>query len=163
FRALVWGPAVETADGLGAAERERALAHGSRLFWRAFWGLAILAGLAETVVLAAKSAVVFHTGQLGALAHPADAYRLVAASRFGDLLGWRCGALLVLVAIAFVVWNAETAEEPVVTERRWSLALMGLFGLTTLTLLADQGHASQAPLAPLSVTADAVHLAGAAI
>jgi putative copper export protein len=51
----------------------------------------------------------------------------------------------------------------VVSERRWSLALMGVFGLAALTMLADQGHASQAPLAPLSVAADAVHLAGAAI
>ena len=72
---------------------------GRKTFWRAFWALTILAGLAETAVLAAKSAVVFHTGLIGALVHPTDAYRLVAASRFGDLLGWRCGALLVLVAI----------------------------------------------------------------
>jgi putative copper export protein len=36
-------------------------------------------------------------------------------------------------------------------------------GLAALTFLADQGHASQAPLAPLQVAADAVHLAGAAI
>jgi copper transport protein len=163
FRLLVWGPAVETAGGLSLADRASAMRHGRKTFWRAFWALTILAGVAETAVLAAKSAVVFHTGIIGALTHPTDAYRFVAASRFGDLLGWRCGALLVLVAIAFVVWNAETAEEPAVTERRWSLALMGLFGLTALTLLADQGHASQAPLAPLSVAADAVHLAGAAI
>ena len=162
FRALVWGPAVEMAGGLGAAERERALGHGSRLFWRSFWGLAILAGLAETVVLAAKSAVVFHTGLLAALLHPSDAYRLAAASRFGDLLGWRCGALCLLVAVAFVAWNTETAEPPS-AGRRSAMAGMGLIGLAALTLLADQGHASQAPLAPFQVAADAVHLAGAAI
>ena len=163
FRLLVWGPAVAEAGGLSLADRASAMRNGRKTFWRAFWALTILAGLAETAVLAAKSAVVFHTGVIGTLAHPTDAYRLVAASRFGDLLGWRCGALLVVVAIGFVVWNAETAEEPVVSERRWSLALMGVFGLAALTMLADQGHASQAPLAPLSVAADAVHLAGAAI
>jgi putative copper export protein len=38
-----------------------------------------------------------------------------------------------------------------------------LFGVAALTLLADQGHASQAPLAPLSVAADATHLGAAAI
>lgn len=162
FRLLVWGPAVEGTDGLGAAERESALLHGRRVFWRAFWSLVILAGVAETAVLAAKSAVVFHTGMIGALTHPAAAYRLVAASRFGDLLGWRFAAILVLVAIAFVTWSAETAEAPS-AGRRWALALMGLFGVAALTLLADQGHASQAPLAPLSVATDAVHLAGAAI
>jgi copper transport protein len=162
FRLLVWGPAIETADGLGAAERERALGDAQRTFWRAFWSLVVLAGLAETAILAAKSAVVFHTGFIGGLTHPTAAYRLVAASRFGDLLGWRFAAILALVAIAFVTWSAETAEPPS-AGRRWALVLMGLFGLAALTLLADQGHASQAPLAPLSVTADAVHLAGAAI
>ena len=33
---------------------------------------------------------------------------------------------------------------------------MGLLGVAALTLLASQGHASQAPLAPLSIAADAV-------
>jgi putative copper export protein len=40
---------------------------------------------------------------------------------------------------------------------------MALLGVTALTLLATQGHASQAPLAPLSIAADATHLAAAAI
>jgi copper transport protein len=35
--------------------------------------------------------------------------------------------------------------------------------VTALTLLASQGHASQAPLAPLSVAADATHLAAVAV
>jgi putative copper export protein len=39
---------------------------------------------------------------------------------------------------------------------------MGLLCVAALALLAGQGHASQAPLAPLQVTADAAHLAGAA-
>jgi copper transport protein len=150
FRALVWGPALARA---GTPE---ALRDGQRLFWRAFWTLAILAGAAEGTVLAAKSGVVFHTGLVAALLHPGAAYRLAAASRFGDLLGLRYGALLVLVAVAFVTWSAES-------ESRGPLALMGALGVAALTLLADQGHASQAPLAPLSVAADAVHLAGAAV
>ena len=40
---------------------------------------------------------------------------------------------------------------------------MAALALAALTLLAGQGHASQAPLAPLSVAADAVHLAAVAI
>ena len=162
FRAFVWGPAVKTATGLDAAERETALRHGQRIFWRAFWSLAVVTGLAETSVLAAKTAVVFHTGFFGALTHPDAAYRLVAASRFGDLLGWRCGALFALIGVGFVIWSAEKESEPTSGER-WPLALMGLFGVAAVTLLASQGHASQAPLAPLSVAADAVHLGGAAI
>jgi len=162
FRALVWGPAVATANGLGAADRESALRRGQRLFWRAFWSLAVIAGVAETLVLLAKSAVVFHTSLISAVLHPGEAYHLVAASRFGDLLGWRCGALSLLVAVAFVTWSAESEGAPT-AGRRGPHALMAALGLSTLTLLASQGHASQAPLAPLSVAADAVHLAGAAI
>ena len=162
FRALVWDPAVEIAGGPPPDERARALRDGRRLFWRAFWALAVLAATAETIVLAAKSAVVFHTGLGGAILHPDDAYRLVAASRFGDLLGLRCGALFLLVAVAFAAWNAETGAPPA-PARRGALALMALLAIAPLTLLADQGHASQAPLAPLSVAADAVHLTAVAL
>jgi copper transport protein len=162
FRALVWGPAVAAARGLGAEERETALRHGQELFWRAFWALAVLAGVAESGVLLAKSAVVFHTGLLAAALHPSNTYGLVSASRFGDLLGWRLGALLALVAVAFALWSLERAGAPS-AGRRGPLGVMALLGVAALTLLATQGHASQAPLAPLSVAADATHLAGAAI
>ena len=162
FRILVWGPAVGAADGLAAADREGALRLGQRLFWRAFWALAVLAGVAETTVLAAKSAVVFHTGIVGAVLDPVNAYHLVGVSRFGDFLGWRCGALFVLVAVAFVTWSAENAGAASAV-RRGPYALMGLLGVAALTLLAGQGHASQAPFAPLEVAADATHLGAAAI
>jgi copper transport protein len=162
FRALVWAPAVQTARGVSGAERDSAVRDGQRMFWRAFWGLALVAGAAETGVLAAKSAVVFHTGLITALLHPADAYRLVAASRFGDLLGWRCGALSLLVAVAFSTWNRESEGPPSVGPRG-PVALMGLLGVAALTLLAAQGHASQAPIAPLSVAVDATHLTAVAI
>jgi copper transport protein len=162
FRALVWGPAVTHARSVGAAERERALRGGQRLFWRAFWALTALAGLAEATVLAAKSAVVFHTGLLAAALDPAAASHLVSASRFGDLLGLRYIVPVVLVAIAFAVWTAESSGPPSAA-RRGPLASMGLLCVAALTLLAAQGHASQAPPAPLQVAADAAHLAGAAI
>jgi copper transport protein len=162
FRALVWAPAVEAVCAPRAAERAIALQHERRLFWRAFWALTALAGVAEAAVLHAKSAVVFHTGLAAALVHPADASHLVAATRFGDLLGWRGGALLALVAVGFFAWTAEDARGPSTQERR-SAAVMMLLATAALALLAEQGHASQAPLAPLSVAADTGHLAGAAI
>jgi copper transport protein len=164
FRALVWGPAVTraAARGLAEAERDSALRHGRRLFWRTFWSLAVLAGAAEATVLAAKSGVVFHTGLVAATLHPGAAYRLVAASRFGDLLSLRYGALLLLVAVAFVTWSAESASAPS-AGRRGPLTLMGVLGVAALTLLAGQGHASQAPLAPLSIAADAAHLSAVAV
>jgi copper transport protein len=40
---------------------------------------------------------------------------------------------------------------------------MGLLAITALTLLAGQGHASQAPLAPLQVATDAAHLTAVAL
>ena len=162
FRALVWGPAVGAARGLRADERETALRHGQRLFWRAFWALAVFAGVAETAVLMAKTAVVFHAGLGAALVHPADASRLVAATRFGDLFGWRSGALLALFAIGFFTWTAEAGRAPSAGRRR-ALAVMALVAIAALALLAGQGHASQAPLAPLSIAADTGHLAAAAI
>jgi copper transport protein len=164
FRMLVWGPAVAdaAARGLSDADREAALRRGQRLFWRTFWGLAVLAGVAEAAVLAAKSAVVFHTGLVTAALEPQSALHLVAASRFGDLLGWRSAALFALIAVAFLTWSAESGRAPS-GERRGPFVLMGLLALTALTLVSTQGHASQAPLPPLSIAADAVHLAGAAI
>jgi copper transport protein len=162
FRALVWGPAVRAACGRPGGERGAALRDGQRWFWHAFWTLAAVAGLAETGVLAAKSAVVFHTGLVAAVLHPADAYRLVSASRFGDLLGWRCGALFLLVVVAFAAWNAES-EEPPSVGGRGPAALMGVLGVAALTLLAAQGHASEAPLAPLSIAFDATHLTAVSV
>ena len=162
FRALVWGPVVEAVCGPRAAERVIALRYERRVFWRAFWAVAVFAGIAEAAVLAAKSAVVFHTGLVAALAHPADAYRLVAATRFGDLFGWRGGALVALVAVGFFAWTADDGRG-LSTGRRRSLAVMALLVTAALSLLAGQGHASHAPLAPLSVAADIAHLAAAAV
>lgn len=162
FRALVWAPAVAAADGLSDGERQNARRGGTRLFWRAFWALTVVAGAAEGTVLAAKSAVAFHTGLVAAALDPGAASHLISASRFGDLLGWRYVALLVLVGIAFTVWTLESAGAPA-PGRRGPLAAMGLLCVAALALLAAQGHASQAPIAPLQVPADAAHLAGAAI
>jgi putative copper export protein len=159
---LVWEPAVRATGALRPDEHDRALRGGRQAFWHAFWALAILTGVAEAGVIAAKSAVVFHTGLVSALMHPADAYRLIAASRFGDLVGWRCGALFALVALAFVTWNDETARSPAPV-RRGPFGLMALAGMAALTILAAQGHASQAPLAPLSVAVDAVHLTAVSV
>jgi copper transport protein len=106
--------------------------------------------------------VAFHTGLAAAAVDPSAASHLISASRFGDLLGWRYIALLTLAAVAFVVWTLETAAvRP--AGRRAPLAAMALLCLAALTMLAAQGHASQAPLAPVQVAADVAHLAGAAI
>src|SRR4051794_18730192 len=136
FRLLVWGPAVATARGLTGADRDEAVRRGQTSFWRAFWALTVLAGIAETAILAAKSAVVFHQGLLGAMVDPSAAYRLVSASRFGDLLGWRMAALFALIAVAFLAWSAERSQAPSAAGRRAPMALMGLFAVTAMTALA---------------------------
>jgi copper transport protein len=64
--------------------------------------------------------------------------------------------------VAFAAWNHESAAPPAAA-RRAPHALMALLGVTALTLLAAQGHASEAPLAPLSVVVDAVHLTAVSI
>jgi len=161
FRALVWGPAVRGADGPTGAERDDALRAGARLFWRALWSLLVVAGLGEATVLTVKSAIVFHTGFVAAALDPAAASHLISASRFGDLLGLRYAALGVLAAVAFATWTVEGAGAAS-PGRRGPLAAMGLLAAAALALLAGQGHASQAPLAPLQVAADAAHLAGVA-
>jgi copper transport protein len=163
FRFLVWGPALRAAGHLRPDERAIALVRGSRLFWRAFWGVAGMAGLAEAAVLAAKSAVVFHTGLAQAVTDPQSAYRLVAASRFGDLLGWRGGLLLLVVAVAYWEWSREASGERSAGGRALPTALIGAASIGTLAMLSAQGHASQAPLAPLSITADAIHLTAAGV
>lgn len=116
-------------------------------------------------MLAAKSAVVFHTDFVGALMDPAAALRLVAASRFGDLLGWRSALLLAIVVVAFWEWAREGSGEgpPRAAGRAGPVALMGLMSFGALAMLSIQGHASQAPLAALSVLADAVHLGAAGV
>ena len=156
FRAAVWGPAAASA---GAATLEA----GRRAYWRAFWSVAALAGVAEAWVLAAKSAVAYGTSLGAAFADPTTAYRLVAASRFGDLLGWRGALLCALVAVGFWEWTAERARPAAPAGRRAPQAALAALSLGALITIATQGHASQAPVAPLSVAVDSVHLAAVGV
>src|SRR4051812_15744804 len=111
FRWLVWRPAIVRAP-LSARERDAAGVIGRRDYWRAFWGTAAVAGLAEVAVLVVKAALVFGSGIGGALTTPAAARQLVASSRFGDLLGLRGGLLCVLAAVALWQWVNESAGAP---------------------------------------------------
>ena len=87
---LVWGPAVArrpAACGLAEPTRARC-ADGQQLFWRAFWALAVLAGARRDRRPGGQERRRLpHRASSARWLHPADAYRLVAASRFGDLLG----------------------------------------------------------------------------
>jgi copper transport protein len=112
-----------------------------------------------------KAALVFGSGVWGSLTTPAAAERLVAASRFGDLLGARGGLLCALAAVALWAWQTEAADPNAAPAggRRDHAAALAALSAGTLGLVAAQGHASQAPLPALSVAFDAVHLGAAAI
>jgi copper transport protein len=166
FRWLVWGPALARVPELTGAERMRAAIAGRRAFWRAFWVVAAAAGLAEAVVLVVKTDVVFGAGLWGAVAHPAAAERLVAASRFGGLLGARGGLLCAMAVLAFWEWLLEPAVAPAprgAGGRALPAVALGGLSVATLGLLSAQGHASQAPLAGVSIAVDAVHLGAVAV
>jgi copper transport protein len=160
FRWLVWERALEGATGLTGRERAAAAAAGRRRFWRAFWCVAALAGIAEAAVLVVKAALVFGSGVWGSLTTPAAAERLLASSRFGDLLGLRGGLLCAIAAIALWQWLNEAGEP---RARAGGAVAIGALSAGALGLVAAQGHASQAPLAALQVGFDAVHLGAAAI
>jgi copper transport protein len=163
FRRLVWARALASGRGLADAERRAAIASGQRTFWRAFWASVVLAGAAEAYVLAAKSAAAFGLSLGEAIRDPSTTYGLVASSRFGDLIGWRAGALCALVALGFWEWAHERERPPSAGGRALPQAALAGLSLAALTTIATQGHASQAPAAPLEVAADAIHLGAVAV
>src|SRR4051794_2152113 len=165
FRTLVWGPAVASA-GVDDATRAAAAELGRRAYWRALWCGLALAGVAEAAVVVVKAALVFGAGLRGSLTTPAAAGRLVAGSRFGDLVGLRGGLLCAIAAVAFWAWQSEAAAGAAaraVSGRRGPAAVLAALSAATLGLVAAQGHASQAPLPALSVAFDAIHLGAAAV
>jgi copper transport protein len=161
FRALVWGPALAGAPGLSASDRAAAARAARRAYWRAFWSVAALAGVAEAGALVVKAALVFGSGVWGSLTAPAAAERLLRSSRFGDLLGWRGALVCALAAVALWAWLNEPADAG--AGRAAPVAAMAALSAATLGLVSAQGHASQAPLPALSIAFDAVHLGAAAV
>jgi copper transport protein len=148
--------------GVTLSERERTSASlvGRRGYWRAFWCVAALAAIAEAGVLVVKAALVFGSGVWGSLTTPAAAERLLASSRFGDLVGLRGGLLCAIAAIALWQWLNESAG---VRPRPAGAIAMAALSAAALGLVAAQGHASQAAQPALQVAFDAVHLGAAAI
>jgi copper transport protein len=160
FRWLVWGPALEGASGLSKRERAAAARAGRRRYWRAFWCVAALAGIAEAGVLVVKAALVFGSGVWGSVTTPVAAERLLASSRFGDLLGLRGGLLCAIAAVALWQWLNEPSDA---RPRPGGAVAIAALSAAALGLVSAQGHASQAPHAALQVAFDAVHLGAAAI
>jgi copper transport protein len=160
FRWLVWGPALAGAAGVSDRERAVAARAARRHYWRAFWCVAALAGLAEAGVLVVKAALVFGSGVWGSMTTPVAAEQLLASSRFGDLLGLRGGLLCAIAAVAAWQWLDEPRDA---RPRPAGAIAIATLSAGTLGLVAAQGHASQAPHAVLQVGFDALHLGAAAI
>lgn len=166
FRWLVWRPALGAVGVLGAEERARARAWGGDLFWSAFGVLALTAVLAEGYVLAVKGAGALGTSVGGALRDPLGLGVVLGETRFGGFV--RARAALLLGVLALAGWGLRrelgarragaAGEGRPATAVAMAALLAGL-----LVTLSVQGHASQAPLPALSVTADALHLASVAV
>lgn len=169
FRWLVWGPAWNRRlAGVPAAEREAALGWGRDVFWVIFGTLAVGSMVAEGYLLITYSANALGTTVLDTLQNTAGVGDVLATTRFGSLLQLRGALLFALFAIGAWQFLAEfgstnAPKAATATGARIPAALMGGLVLIVLYGISSQGHASQAPLAPLQIAADLVHLAAAAV
>ena len=169
FRWLVWGPAWRTrlAD-TPAADREAALSWGRDAFWVIFGTLAVGSMVAEGYLLITYSANALGTTVLETLRNTSGVGDVLATTRFGSLLQLRGALLFALFAIGAWQFLAEfgstNAPKPATAAgAKVPAALMAGLVLVVLYGISSQGHASQAPVAPLQVAADLVHLGAAAI
>jgi copper transport protein len=161
FRWLVWRPALRAGGRGDPAARAGAEAWGRDGFWAAFGALAVLAVLAEAYLLVVKGAGALGTGVAGALGDPAGLGEVLAETRFGAFVRARAALLLALLALAG--WELRSEVRRGRAPRPGAaVAMAGLLGGLLLSL-SVQGHASQAPLAALSVAADAAHLAAVSV
>jgi copper transport protein len=167
FRWLVWGPAMARSDG-SSHEHETVLTWNRDLFWVVFGAMAVGAMVAEGYLLVTYSASALGAGVLDTLGNTTGIGDVLASTRFGSLVQLR-GALLFAV-FALGAWqflsefgSAAKPKAATATGRWIPAALMSVLVIVVLYGISSQGHASQAPLAPLQVAADLVHLSAAAI
>jgi copper transport protein len=171
FRWLVWGPVWRPgrwAAQAPAADREAALNWGRDVFWVAFGALAVAAMVAEGFLLVTYSANALGTTVWDTVRDTAGIGDVLGTTRFGSLLQVRGAVLFALFAIGawqFLAEFGSTAEPRPATPSgaRLPAALMAVLVLVVLYGISSQGHASQAPWAPLQIGADLVHLAATAV
>jgi copper transport protein len=168
FRALIWARAAGHTDGVAPDESRAVLEWFRDRYWGMFAILAIGSLVAETYLLFVKSASLLGTSVFGALTDPSGVTRALGETPFGSQVQLRAALLVVLFATALVqsalegqaggdAPAASAAGRPVAT------IVMAVCAIVVLGSISAQGHASQAPWSVLSIAADAVHLAGAAV
>jgi copper transport protein len=168
FRWLVWAPAHRGTPSLSPAESQAALEWLRDRFWGVFAVLAIGSLVAEAYLLFVKSASLLGTTVFGALADPAGVSRALSETPFGSQVQLRAAILVVLFATGLVQSAVESqsadGDRPLRPGGRpVAGAVMAACALVVLGSISAQGHASQAPWSPLSIGADAIHLAAAAV
>jgi len=167
FRLLVWRAVWRPPPRIAPRERDAALAWGRDAWWIAFGALALVSLVGEACVLIVKSASALGLSVWGALGDPAGIVRVLADTRFGDLLQIRTFALFALFALG--VWRflaeyrSDAAPTPQEADGGLGPALLMLApALLALGSISAQGHASTSSLPVLQVPTDALHAAAAA-
>lgn len=171
FRWLVWGPATRDSNRVAEMtddERTTALAWHRDLFWVVFGAMAVGAMVAEGFLLVTYSASALGAGVLDTLGNTNGIGDVLASTRFGSLVQLRGALLFAVFALGAWQFLAEfgSAAKPKAatsTGKVIPAALMAVLVVVVLYGISSQGHASQAPFAPLQVAADLVHLSAASI
>ena len=164
FRVLVWRSAWRPPPPMPDGERDAALSWARDAWWIGFGALALVALLGEALVLVVKTAASMGTSVWGALADPAGIVRVLADTRFGDLLQVRTLALFVLFALGvwrfLVEYRTDDAPAPRDADGGlWAMLLMMVPALVAIGSLSAQGHASTTGMPALQVPVDALHAA----
>ena len=167
FRLLIWRAAWSPPPRIPAGERDGALAWSRDTWWVGFGALALVALVGEATVLVVKTAGSLGTSVWGALADPAGIVRVLADTRFGDLLQVRTLALFVLFALGvwrfLVEYRSDAAPAPRDADGgRVPMLVMLVPALVALGSISAQGHASTTSMPGLQVPVDALHAAMAA-
>lgn len=164
FRLLVWRAAWRPPAPMPDSQRDAALSWSRDAWWIGFGALALVALLGEAAVLVVKTAGSLGTSVWGALGDPAGIVRVLADTRFGDLLQVRTLALFVVFALG--VWRflaeyrTDAAPSPAQADGGWRpMLLMLVPALVALGSISAQGHASTTALPELQVPMDALHAA----
>ena len=164
FRVLVWRDAWRPAPPMPAGERDAALSWGRDAWWIGFGVLALVALLGEAAVLVVKTAGSMGTSVWGALGDPEGVVRVLADTRFGDLLQVRTLSLFVLFALGVWRFLAEYRTDAVPAPDQADgglrpMLIMLVPALVALGSLSAQGHASTTAMPAVQVPADALHAA----
>ncbi len=166
FRVLVWRSAWRPPPAMPPDESTAARAWARDAWWIGFGALALVALVGEAAVLVVKSAASMGTSVWGALADPAGIVRVLADTRFGDLLQVRTLALFVLFALGvwrfLVEYRSDDPPDAATADGGLGPMLLMLApAVVAIGSLSAQGHASTSAMPWLQVPVDTLHAAAA--